>query len=87
MAPKKKPENPIFKQVTYVVQPAFFASVDDDRLAGISGFGKTAREAINSLRAEVKRRYPSEIYEVTELAANVELWTATSWREPVYTEL
>lgn len=71
-------------EVSYTVIPAFAVRADSDRLSGTVGIGLTAREAINHLRAEVKRRYPEESYIVKEKATNVDLWSATGWREPTY---
>lgn len=82
MPPKKKPVDRIPINVDITVLPAFAARATNDRLSGITGIGLTARDAINNLRAEVRRRYPEESYQVTERAQNVELWTATGWKEP-----
>lgn len=84
MASKLKKTDRQKIRVTYTVKPAFIATVDLDRMQAFSGMGKTAREAINHLRTEVKRRYPDASYEVTEKASNVELWTATGWENPTY---
>jgi hypothetical protein len=86
MPPKKKPVDRQRIVIPYTVLPAFAVRADAQRLGAVTGLGMTARAAINNLRAEIKRQYPPESYEVVEQATNLELWKATGWESPTYEE-
>lgn len=70
--------------VTYSVIPAFIVTCDDPRLSGISGIGKTAKDATMNLRAEVRHRYPVQQFDIVERTNQKELMLATGWKEPTY---
>lgn len=68
--------------VTYTVQPYF--AVSSDVTPGVVGVGPTARDAVTSLRSEVRRRYPFHKFDIVERTDTRELMSAVTWSEPVY---
>lgn len=70
--------------ITYSVAPAFIVTVDDPKLSGISGVGRTAKEAVTNLRSAVRRAYPFAAYDIVERTDNKKLMLATSWKEPTF---
>jgi hypothetical protein len=70
--------------VRYSVVPYFAVSCSDPKLSGITGVGRTAREALTHMRAAVRDRYPLGEFDIIEKTDTPEMMLATSWREPVY---
>lgn len=52
--------------ITYTAIPAFMVQVDDPKLAGHYGIGRTVDEAVTNLRSQVRRIYPFAAFDIIE---------------------
>lgn len=68
--PKQVPvEERLTVFLTLKTVPCFAVVSDHPSLAGIYGVGFTAQQAQASMRAEIRRRYPSNQYDIMEALA------------------
>ncbi len=70
--------------VTYRIIPAFMVVTDDPKLSGHAGIGRTAKEAVTSIRSSVRRAYPFAAFDIIEKAEDRQLMLATGWKEPTF---